>query len=76
VAIPHLTQMVKQVTGKTSTKLLQNKVILETKRLLIHTDMTVTEIADYMNFPDQSYFTKYFKKASGVTPLEYRKRKQ
>ncbi len=76
MAIPHLTQMVKQVTGKTSTKLLQNKVILETKRLLIHTDMTVTEIADYMNFPDQSYFTKYFKKASGVTPLEYRKRKQ
>ncbi|MDA3893271.1 MAG: AraC family transcriptional regulator [Salinivirgaceae bacterium] len=72
----HLTQMVKQVTGNTSAKLLQNKVILETKRLLIHTEMTVTEIADYMNFSDQSYFTKFFKKACGTTPLQYRKRKQ
>lgn len=71
----HLTQMVKQVTGNTSAKLLQNKVILETKRLLIHTEMTVTEIADYMNFSDQSYFTKFFKKACGLTPLQYRKRK-
>lgn len=72
----HLTQMVKQVTGNTSAKLLQNKVILETKRLLIHTEMTVTEISDYMNFSDQSYFTKFFKKICGTTPLQYRKAKQ
>lgn len=71
----HLTQMVKQVTGNTSAKLLQNKVVLETKRLLIHTEMTVTEISDYMNFSDQSYFTKFFKKACGITPLQYRKSK-
>jgi len=55
---------------------LQNKVIIETKRLLIHTEMTVTEIADFMNFTDQSYFTKYFKKACGLTPLQYRKAKR
>ncbi len=71
----HLTQMVKQVTGTTSAKLLQNKVIIETKRLLIHSEMTITEITDYMNFSDQSYFTKYFKKACGLTPLQYRKMK-
>ena len=69
----HLTQMVKQVTGKTTAKLLQNKVIIETKRLLIHTEMTVTEITDFMNFSDQSYFTKYFKKACGITPLQYKR---
>ncbi len=72
----HLTQMVKHVTGTTSSKLLQNKVIIETKRLLIHSEMTVTEIADYMNFSDQSYFTKFFKKACGITPLQYRKMKE
>jgi len=72
----HLTQMVKQVTGNTSAKLIQNKVIIETKRLLIHTEMTVTEIADFLNFTDQSYFTKYFKKACGVSPLQYRKAKE
>jgi AraC family transcriptional activator of pobA len=72
----HLTQLVKQVTGNTSAKLIQNKVILETKRLLVHTEMTVTEIADFLNFSDQSYFTKYFKKACGVSPLQYRKSKR
>lgn len=71
----HLTQMVKQVTGNTTVKLLQNKVIIETKRLLIHSEMTVTEISDFMNFSDQSYFTKFFKKACGLTPLQYRKSK-
>ena len=71
----HLTQMVKQVTGNTSAKLLQKKVIIETKRLLIHSEMTVTEISDFMNFSDQSYFTKFFKKACGITPLQYRKLK-
>lgn len=72
----HLTQTVKLVTGNTTLKLLQNKVIIETKRLLVHTDMTVTEIADFMHFPDQSYFTKFFKKACGITPLQYRKGKR
>lgn len=72
----HLTQLVKQVTGKTSAKLLQSKIIIETKRMLIHSEMTVSEIADYMNFTDQSYFTKYFKKACGITPLQYRKSKR
>lgn len=72
----HLTQVVKQVTGNTSVKILQNKVVIETKRLLVHSEMTVTEIADHMGFSDQSYFTKFFKKLTGVTPLQYRKHKR
>lgn len=69
----HLTQKVKEITGKSSTSLLQEKVIVEIKRLLVHTEMTVSEIAGIMSFPDQSYFTKYFKKITGVTPLQFRK---
>ncbi len=68
----HLTQVVKQITGKTTAKLIQDKVILETKRLLLHSSLTVTEIADFMHFPDQSYFTKYFKKATQQTPVQFR----
>ncbi|MBN1597080.1 MAG: helix-turn-helix domain-containing protein [Bacteroidales bacterium] len=69
----HLTQMVKQITGKTSVELLQEKYIVEIKRLLLHSGMTVSEIAGVMNFEDQSYFTKYFKKYAGITPTLYRK---
>jgi AraC family transcriptional regulator, transcriptional activator of pobA len=69
----HLTQMVKQVTGKPSVNILHEKTVVEIKRLLIHTDHSIAEISDYMNFPDQSYFTKYFKKLSNLSPMAYRK---
>jgi AraC family transcriptional regulator, transcriptional activator of pobA len=69
----HLTQLVKQVTGKTSVELIQDKTIVEVKRLLVHTNYTVSEIAAIMHFPDQSYFTKFFKKSTGVTPLQFRR---
>lgn len=70
----HLTQLVKQIVGKTSIELLQEKLIIEAKRLLVHTNLTVTEIADKLNFDDQSYFTKYFKKRTSMTPIDFRKK--
>lgn len=68
----HLTQTVRRLTGKTSNEIITAKQVLEIKRLLVHTNMGVTEIANHMNFVDQSYFTKFFKKATGTTPLKYR----
>lgn len=70
----HLTQMVKQVTGKTSIEFIREKTLVEIKRLLLHTNHTVSEIAVLLHFPDQSYFTKFFKKQTGITPLQYRKK--
>jgi AraC family transcriptional activator of pobA len=68
----HLTQTVSQLTGKTSSQIIKSKQILEIKRLLVHTNLSVTEIANALNFPDQSYFAKFFKRESGVSPLKYR----
>ncbi len=68
----HLTQTLKQLTGRTSNEIVKSKQILEVKRLLVHTNLTITQIADELNFADQSYFTKFFKKATGTTPHEFR----
>lgn len=68
----HLTQTVKQLTGKTSTQIIIQKQILETKRLLLHTNLNVSQIAAQLNFEDQSYFSKFFKRETQLTPLEYR----
>lgn len=68
----HLTQTVNQLTGKTSSQIIKTKQILEIKRLLVHTNLTVSEIANRLNFPDQSYFTKFFKRETGISPLQYR----
>jgi AraC-like DNA-binding protein/mannose-6-phosphate isomerase-like protein (cupin superfamily) len=68
----HLTQTVNQLTGKTSSQIIRSKQILEIKRLLVHTNLSVTEIAARLNFSDQSYFTKFFKREAGVSPKQYR----
>ena len=68
----HLTQTVKQFTGKTSSQIIKAKQVLEIKRLLVHTNLSVAEIAHQLNFDDQSYFTKFFKRESGFSPLQYR----
>jgi AraC-like DNA-binding protein len=68
----HLTQTVTLLTGKTTRQIIKSKQVLEIKRLLVHTNLSVTEIAGRLNFPDQSYFTKFFKRETGISPLQYR----
>jgi AraC family transcriptional regulator, transcriptional activator of pobA len=68
----HLTQIVKLLTGKTSSQIIKAKQLLEIKRLLVHTNLSVSEIANQLNFEDQSYFTKFFKRETGLTPIQYR----
>lgn len=68
----HLTQTVKMLTGKTSSQMIRGKQLLEIKRLLAHTNLSVSEIASQLNFEDQSYFTKFFKRETGLTPLQFR----
>ena len=68
----HLTQTVKVLTGKTSLQIIKAKQLLEIKRLLVHTNLNVSEIANQLNFEDQSYFSKFFKRETGLTPLQYR----
>ncbi|HET6558730.1 MAG TPA: AraC family transcriptional regulator [Prolixibacteraceae bacterium] len=68
----HLTQAVRLFTGKTSTQIIRHKQILEIKRLLLHTQLNISQIASQLNFEDQSYFSKFFKRETQLTPLEYR----
>ena len=59
--------------GKKAGDLIRDRVLLEAKRLLTNADMSVTEIAYDLNFQDNSYFNRFFKKNVGVTPDEFRK---
>ena len=61
------------LVGKTAGDLIRDRVLLEAKRLLTNADMTVTEIAYDLNFQDNSYFNRFFKKETGMTPDEFRK---
>lgn len=68
----HLSEVVKSITGRTSSDLINDRMILEIKRLLKYSDLTITEIAYKLNFADQSYFAKYVKKNTQFSPKELR----
>ena len=48
-------------------------VILEAKVLLKHSNLLVFQISDELNFPNPSFFSKFFKRMTGMTPAEYQK---
>ena len=69
----HLNALTQGLMGKTAGDLIRERVLLEAKRLLTNADRTVTEIAYELNFQDNSYFNRFFKKYEGLTPEEFRK---
>lgn len=69
----HLNALTQDLLGKTAGELIRDRVLLEAKRLLTNATMSITEIAFGLNFQDNSYFNRFFKKAEGVTPDEFRK---
>lgn len=69
----YLNALCKKHEGKTATQLILDRVLLESKRLLYATDMNVKEISFYLKFEDVSYFNRFFKKQSGLTPVQYRR---
>ena len=68
----HLNALCQDLLGKTAGELIRDRVLLEAKRLLTNAGMTVTEIAYDLNFQDNSYFNRFFKKYTGITPDEFR----
>jgi len=71
VTSAHLTTMVRQKMGVTAGEILRNRRILEAKRLLVHSDMLVEEIAFSLNFNDPSYFGRFFKRETQLTPKQF-----
>lgn len=73
ITAKHLSQVVKEVSGKTALEIIEEYVLTECKALLLSTTMTIQEISDELNFPSQSVFGKYFKRLTGLSPKAYRK---
>lgn len=68
----HLSRTVKAQTGFTAVEWIERFVILEAKVLLKSSNLNIQQIADELNFPSQSFFGKYFKKFTGMSPKEFR----
>jgi AraC-like DNA-binding protein len=72
VTANHLSQRVKAATGLPAGALIRQRLLLEAKRLLVHTNQSVQQIAEFLSFPDPSYFGRFFKRESGQSPIAFR----
>ncbi|MDQ4141862.1 MAG: AraC family transcriptional regulator [Bacteroidota bacterium] len=70
-----LNEACKNTFGKTTSSLIQDRIILEARRLLIHSPLTITQIAAELGYFDNSYFGRFFKKHTGKTPEQFRQEK-
>lgn len=69
----HLNALSNDLLGKSAGEVIRDRILLEAKRLLINADITIAEIASVLDFTDNSHFTRFFKKYTGLTPDGFRK---
>ncbi|WP_447894676.1 helix-turn-helix domain-containing protein [Vreelandella sp. GE22] len=70
----HLNLTCRKQAGLSALQLLHERVLLEAKRQLTYTNMTVAEIADSLGFSEPAYFTRFFKRNTAQAPREFRQR--
>jgi AraC family transcriptional regulator, transcriptional activator of pobA len=68
----YLNALCQEYYFKTVSEIIQERVILEAKRLLMHSGLSISEISFKLGFRDNSYFGRYFKKIVGITPKSFR----
>jgi AraC-like DNA-binding protein len=72
ITVKHLNRICNEILQKTTTEVITDRVILEAKRMLMDKKFTINEIASELGFDDYSYFTRLFKKHTGMTPTNFR----
>ncbi|SFD48434.1 AraC family transcriptional regulator [Spirosoma endophyticum] len=72
ISAGHLSEVVKMQSGKPAIKHIHERLVLEARRLLFHTNKSLKEIAFDLGFSEASYFNRFFKRETGVTPADYR----
>ena len=71
--VDSLNEHCKLITGKTAGQILRDRILSEARRTLLLTDLPIGDVASRLGFSDASYFVRFFKKATGQPPQQYRK---
>lgn len=74
ISTVYLNEVVKKVTGMSTALYIRSEVVLQAKRLLVHTHLSVKQIADRLGFDDYAYFSRLFMQATGISPTEFRRK--
>jgi len=74
VSATHLTRLCRQALGRSAQSLLQDRLMLEARRTLAFTALSVAEVAYGLGFDDPAYFSRFFARHQGCSPTRYRER--
>ena len=70
----YLNEVIKDITGTSVSKYIQNELMLRAKRMLAHTTLRISEISALLGIDDCAYFTRLFTKTVGINPTCFRKK--
>lgn len=73
ISTKYLSAVVKEVSGKTAARWIDESVIVEAKSMLLYSGLSIQQIAEDLNFSTQSFFGKYFKQHTGVSPSQFKR---
>ena len=73
VHVNHLNRALKETMGKTTTDLITDRILQESKILLKHSNWNISEIANCLQFEEASHFSNFFKRQTRLSPLKFRK---
>jgi AraC family transcriptional activator of pobA len=73
ISSKRLNQILKDKLNKTGMQIIHDRIILEAKRLIIHSEQTIKEISFELGFSDRPYFSRFFKKQTGESPDSFQK---
>ncbi|WP_348827139.1 helix-turn-helix domain-containing protein [Halomonas sp. RT37] len=74
ISAAHLNALCRRLADQSALAVLHQRLLLEAKRELTYTNLTIAQIADGLGFSEPAYFTRFFKRLSGVAPRDFRRR--
>lgn len=74
ITLKHLNRICNEILKKTATDVIAGRILLEIKRMLTDKQLSINEIADAIGYEDYSYFSRFFKKQTGMSPTDFRTR--
>ncbi len=72
ISAAHLNALCRRLAGQSALQLINQRLLLEAKRCLVYTAMTINQVSDSLGFSEPAYFSRFFKRGSGLTPKAFR----